>query len=310
MTPTSLNDALDHLRRYAPIVDDLDAFLCAADRPLPRVVWANPLHGDPVEIGARVRAECPEAEPIAWRSHTWRLPPAERPGRWPLHTLGGIYGQEEAALWAGDLVGARPGERILDLCASPGGKTAQIAVAMGDDGTLLANERSRGRLPALRHTLDRLGITCAIVTQYDGVRFPTIEGGFDRVLVDAPCTCEGTTRKSAGGRRTAPSAGYRESITQVQRALLRAGVRLTKPGGTIVYATCTYAPEENEATLDAIPPDAAVVEPIEPPAGLRVTPGLAAWEGRRFRPDVVHAARLWPHHNDTGGFFVARLRRL
>jgi 16S rRNA C967 or C1407 C5-methylase (RsmB/RsmF family) len=309
-SPPSPSCSIDHLRRYAPIVDDLAAFLAAADRPLPRVVWANPLYGTLAEIDAGIRAECPVAEAVSWRPHTWRLPPDERPGRWPLHTLGGIYGQEEAALWAGDLVGAQPGERVVDLCASPGGKAAQIAVAMADDGTLFANERSRGRLPALRHTLDRLGITCAVVTQFNGMHFPPVEGGYDRVLVDAPCTCEGTTRKSAGGRRTAPGEGYRDSIAQVQRALLRAGVRLARPGGTIVYATCTYAPEENEATLDAIPLDEAVIEPIEAPPGLTVAPGLTAWEGRRFRPDVINAARIWPHHNDTGGFFVARLRRL
>lgn len=78
----------------------------------------------------------------------------------------------------------------------------------------------------------------------------------------------------------------------------------------MVYATCTYAPEENEATLDAIEPDAAVIEPLTPPDGLRTTPGITTWGERTYRPDVVNAARLWPHHNDTGGFFVARLRRL
>lgn len=302
--------ALEHLRRYAPIVDDVDAFLAAADRPLPRVVWANPLFDDPARVDAAIRAACPEARPIGWRPHTWRLPPDARPGRLPLHTLGGIYGQEEAALWAGDLVGAQPGERVVDLCAAPGGKSAQMAVAMGDDGTLFANERSRGRLAPLRRTLDRLGITCAVVTHLDGVHFPPIEGGYDRVLVDAPCTCEGTTRKAAGGRRSGPAPGYRDSISQVQRALLRTGVKLAKPGGVVVYATCTYAPEENEATLDGIDPELAVIEPITPPEGLRTCPGVTTWEGRTYRPDVVNAARIWPHHNDTGGFFVARLRRL
>lgn len=301
---------LAHLRRYAPIVDDVDAFLAAAARPLDRVVWSNPLHGPVERIDARIRALCPEATPVPWRPHTWRLPPDSRPGRWPLHTIGGIYGQEEAALWAGDLLGARPGETVVDLCAAPGGKAAQIAVAMGDRGRLFANERAGGRVPALRRTLDRLGITCAMVTRFDGVHFPDLEGGADRVLADVPCTCEGTTRKAAGGRKAAPGLDHRHSITQVQKALLRAAVRIARPGATIVYATCTYAPEENEAVLDALDPSQAVIEPIDPPAGLRVAPGLPEWEGAYFRPDVVHAARIWPHHNDTGGFFVARLRRL
>lgn len=301
---------VDHLRRYAPIVDDLEAFLAASVTPLPRVVWSNPLHAPPDHIDARIAALCPEAKPVPWRAHSWRLPADAPVGRWPLHTIGGIYGQEEAALWAGDLVGARPGERVVDLCAAPGGKTAQMAIAMGDRGTLMANDRFKGRIPALRRTLDRLGITCAVVTRFDGVHFPRPEGGVDRVLVDAPCTCEGTTRKTAGGRRAAPGEGYRLSIAQVQRALLRAAVRLTRPGGTIVYATCTYAPEENEGVLDALDPSLVTIEPLDVPAGLRVSPGITAWDGRHFRPDAANAARLWPHHNDTGGFFVARLRRL
>lgn len=307
MTPTA---GLDHLRRYAPIVDDMPAFLAAAGAPLPRVVWSNPLHGPLERTDARIVELCPEARPVGWRPHTWRLPPETLPGRWPLHTIGGIYGQEEAALWAGDLVGARPGERVVDLCASPGGKTAQMAISMADRGTLMANERMMGRIPALRRTLDRLGITCAVVTRLDGVHFPRPEGGADRVLVDAPCTCEGTTRKSAGGRRAAPGEGYRHSIAQVQRALLRSAVRIARPGATIVYATCTYAPEENEGALDALDPSQVAIEPLTPPPGLKTCPGVPEWGGVYFRPDVVHAARIWPHHNDTGGFFVARLRRL
>lgn len=299
-----------HLTRYAPIVDDLDAFLSAAARPLPRVVWANPLQADPQAVADELRALCPQVQPVPWHADAWRLPPDAQPGRWPMHTVGEIYAQEEAAIWAGDLIGAQPGERVLDLCAAPGGKAARMAVAMGDRGTLIANDRFVGRMPALRRTMDRLGVTCAVLTAYDGARFPISEPLFDRVMVDAPCTCEGTTRKKAGGRWSAPGEGYRFSITQVQRALLRQGLRLTRPGGVVIYATCTYAPEENEGALDGIDPSVAVIEPITPPDGLRVSPGVPSWNGQTYRPDVVNAARIWPHHNDTGGFFVARLRRL
>ena len=85
---------------------------------------------------------------------------------------------------------------------------------------------------------------------------------------------------------------------------------MTRPGGVVVYSTCTYAPEENEAVLSAIDPSHALIEPIVAPDGLSVTPGILSWNGASFREDVVNAARIWPHHNDTGGFFVARLRRL
>ncbi|MBU0551175.1 RsmB/NOP family class I SAM-dependent RNA methyltransferase [Myxococcota bacterium] len=327
MIDLSCQAGVDQLRRYAPLVDDLDAFLAAAARPLDKVAWLNPLKGDVGETEALLRARCPAMIPLGWAPNAWRLPDAPQPGAWIEHLMGRLYIQEAAALWAGLLVGARPGERVLDMCASPGGKAAQIAVAMADQGTLIANERSRGRLSALRRTLDRLGVTCAAIHQGDGARLRLSEGSFDRVLVDAPCTCEGNRRPPPRPdprlditpppalRATAPidleaQARFRASICQVQRALLRRAVRLTRPGGVILYATCTYAPEENEATLSAIPIEDAVITPIEAPEGLHVSPGVPTWGGQVYRPDVVHAARLWPHHNDTGGFFAARLIRL
>lgn len=300
-----------HLRRYAPIVDDLPAFLACAERPLPRVVIANPLKTDLATAEARVRARCPEAAPVPWRPGAWRLPPDARPGRWPEFITGLLHAQEEATIWPGELVGAQPGERILDLCAAPGGKTALMAWGMQDQGTLVANDREFGRLAALRRTLDRLGVTCAAVTHHDAARIPAQGAPFyDRVLADVPCTCEGTTRKRKGGRKAGTQARFRDTIVQVQKAVLRKAIQLVKPGGTIVYATCTYAPEENEAVLSAAPEGVVAIEPVTPPAGLHVRPGLTEWAGQAFRPDAVHAVRLWPHHNDTGGFFVAKLRRL
>lgn len=302
---------LAHLHRYRDLVDDFDAFIHAADQPLDRVVWANPRRATIEAIESVVYTRCPEAKPLGWRPGAWRLPPEARPGKWPEYMLGWFHGQEEAALWAADVLDARPGERVLDLCAAPGNKTAQIALAMEDTGLLVANERKFGRLASLRRTLDRLGFTSAVVTHGDGLSFPELPGGYDRVLVDGPCSCEGTSRK-AKGRRHERDDGHkhRQWIAGVQRGLLRRALALTKPGGVVVYSTCTYAPEENEGVLDGVDPSLAVIEPVRPPEGLRVTYGVTDWQGTCYRPDVVHGMRMWPHHNDTGGFFVARLRRL
>ncbi|MEZ4467194.1 MAG: RsmB/NOP family class I SAM-dependent RNA methyltransferase [bacterium] len=219
-----------------------------------------------------------------------------------------VHAQEEASLLAASLVGAKPGERVLDLCAAPGGKTACLAVDMADRGTLVANDRSYGRLSAIRRVLDRLGVTCTAVTCGNGTVFPEIPGGYDRVLVDAPCTCEGTSRKP-GRQHDLASPRYRHTIVQIQTALLRRALRLVRPGGRVVYSTCTYAPEENEGVLEAASTEAFHIEPVAAPPGLRLAPGLPAWEGRTFRPDMANAVRLWAHHNDTGGFFVAVLKR-
>ncbi len=300
--------SLAHLRRYAPLVDDLDAFLAAAATPLPRVVWANPL-ADVERAREAVARECPRAVPLGWLPDAWRLPADARPGTWLEFLLGHLHSQEEPAILAGDVCGARPGERVLDLCAAPGGKSARLAVAMGDRGTLVVNDRRLDRVTALRRTLERLRVTCAVVTRADGMRLGGVwpDASFDRVMVDVPCTCEGTSRKS---QPRAPVPGYRDSVVQIQTALLRRAIALTRPGGVLVYATCTYAPEENEAVLDAAPREGEVeIEPITVPAGLRVAPGVPEW-GRPFRSDVINAVRVWPHQVDTGGFFLARLRRL
>lgn len=300
---------VDFLERYCALLDDAEAFRAALGRPLPVVVWANPLRADPHATDARIRARCPEAVPVPWAPHTWRLPPDATPGRWPEFLLGALHIQEEAALWAAPLLGAQPGERVFDLCAAPGNKTAQLAVTMQDRGLLWAGDRSAGRIITLRRALERLGVTCAATLRMDAAEAPALPGGFDRVLADVPCSCEGTTRKPEG-RQVGESAEGRAFLVREQTRILHRGLSLLRPGGTLVYATCTYAPEENEGVLDTVPPDLAAIEPIVPPPGLRVRPGLTAFEGRTFRPDTAHAARLWPQDNDTGGFFVARLRRL
>lgn len=300
------------------------AFLEAMQRPLPRVVWANPIGRSSealAAIGAEVLRLCPAAVPVGWRPHTWRLPPEVKPGRWWAWMVGDVHGHEEASILAADLVGAQPGERILDLCAAPGGKTAVLAAAMNDQGLLVANDRKAGRLAPLRRTLDRLGVTCAAVSCVAGANFPGIAegpgggrppepgetraGGYDRVLVDVPCTCEGN-RPQCGPSEAASTEAYRRTIGPIQRSLLRRALQLVRPGGRVVYATCTFAPEENEEVVNAA--SGFVVEPVSVP-GLHLSPGLTEWAGRRLRPDLVNAVRLWPHHNDTGGFFVAVLRR-
>jgi 16S rRNA C967 or C1407 C5-methylase (RsmB/RsmF family) len=302
---------LEHLRRYASIVDDMDAFLAASRRPLPRVVWANPLRTLPDDLDARIRRYAPEATPLGWMPKAWRIAPERRPGAWPEFRLGLLHAQEEATLWPARLLDAQPGERILDMCAAPGNKTALIACAMGDRGEIIANDKVPGRLSALRYNLERLGITSVAVTRSDACRLPFADGTFDRVLVDVPCTCEGTGRKLKGkGNRQTSSTGFHHTLVPIQKGLLRRALRLVRPGGIVVYATCTYAPEENEQVLDGLYLERAEILPITPPVGFRVAPGVTSWEGRDVRPDVVHAARIWPHHNDTGGFFVARIRAL
>jgi NOL1/NOP2/sun family putative RNA methylase len=223
------------------------------------------------------------------------------------HWAGLLYVQQASTGLAAPAVGARPGERVLDLCSSPGGKLTHLADLMLDTGCLVANDVDEKRIRGLLGNVYRLCVPNVLVVAGDGRNFP--EGAlFDRVLVDAPCSGEGTLRRRSGD---APdhSKKFRSSVTRTQRALLEKAIRLTRPGGTILYVTCTFAPEENEATVSAILGSGLVeLEPLHLP--VPHAPGLTSFEGATYDPRMAGAARIYPHHLDSGGLFMAKLRRL
>jgi 16S rRNA C967 or C1407 C5-methylase (RsmB/RsmF family) len=131
-------------------------------------------------------------------------------------------------------------------------------------------------------------------------------GSFDRALVDAPCSCEGTVRKNPGVLESW-TYDHVQRVAGLQKGILRRAVQATRPGGTVVYSTCTFAPEENEAVLSYVlgEEDCRLV-PFEVPIETR--PGVTEWDGETFDPSVTRAHRVYPHLSDTGGFFCAKLR--
>jgi NOL1/NOP2/sun family putative RNA methylase len=302
------------LERYGALIEDPAAFLAAATTPLPLTLWVNPLKAQ-TDVLLRDwgdRGVIPQ--PIAWMPGAWRCDGLVQPGNTLPYAAGWYYVQEEIAMAAVAALDPQPGERILDLCAAPGGKTLQIAAQVGATGLVVANDFDAGRRVSLSSHIQRLGFTNILTTGYDGRQPVFPPGYFDRVLVDAPCSGEGTLRRrlrwSENGYRASSRpwrAHYSQRIGRVQRQLLDQALRAVKPGGTVVYSTCTFAPEENEAVLDGTLGDRADCVPWRLP--LRHQPGVTAWEGHRWRSDLVHGQRYWPHFNDTGGFFVARLRR-
>ncbi len=302
---------LSPFERYRPLIDDWRAFSAALARPLPTTVWTNTLRTTPERLAARLARDGVAAEPVPWHPGAFRLPAGVKPGRSIAYVTGHYHVQEDVSLIPVALLAPRPGERLLDLCAAPGNKTVQAAVAMGDRGTVVANEKNRHRLGVLRRNLERLGVTCAAVTVADAANLPRGIGVYDRVLADVPCSCEGTSRKNPEvlRRLEKPRRGWRSGG---QLAILRKAAQLVRPGGRIVYSTCTYAPEENEAVVDALLREAGPGTLRLVPArieGLATAPGLTGWRGRRYDPQLARAMRVWPHHNDSGGFFVAVIEK-
>lgn len=300
---------LSPLERYRPIVDDWDAFAAALHRPLPTCIWANPLRTTPEALADGLRDQGLAPEPLPWLDHAFRLPADVEIGNRFAYVTGLYHVQEEVSLLPVPLLDPHPGTRVLDLCAAPGNKTAQIATRLANRGTVVANDISYGRLASMRSTLDRLGIANVSTTTYDAANYPPESGAFDRVLADVPCSCEGTSRKQPN---VIEQRGAMRDLTGAQRAILRKAVQRCRPGGRIVYATCTYAPEENEAVVDAVLRDVGPDRLRLLPArveGVASSPGLTAWERHTFHPSLTNAMRVWPHQNDTGGFFVAVLEK-
>ena len=176
---------------------------------------------------------------------------AWRPGRHPWHHAGVLYAQEPSAAAPAALLDVRPGMRVADLCAAPGGKAGQLAAALQGQGLLLANEYDAARAEALRQNLERLGVTNAVVTNEATARLAAaLPGCFDRVLVDAPCSGEGMFRKEPAAAAQ-HSAALVDHCAALGAAILDDAAALLAPGGILVFSTCTFAPQEDEAQVAA-----------------------------------------------------------
>ncbi|MEF8882718.1 MAG: RsmB/NOP family class I SAM-dependent RNA methyltransferase [Halapricum sp.] len=298
---------MDALSRYEPIIDDFEAFLSACRQPLPSVVRVNTIKAT-VERAKQGLAEVGvEVDAVEWHPGLFRFPDDQPGANWP-YTHGWIHGQEEVSAVPARVLDPEPGERVWDACAAPGSKTTQLAALMDDRGLVVATDSNLGRLSALRSNTERLGVTNVAVTNEDARNHslkPFDGTEYDKALVDVPCSCEGTIRKNPDTLEEW-SLGHVEGIAGVQKGILSRAVQATREGGTVVYSTCTFAPEENEGVLDHVleSEDCRLVE-FDPP--LETTPGVTEWGGQDFDPQVELAHRIYPHFNDTGGFFAAKL---
>jgi NOL1/NOP2/sun family putative RNA methylase len=295
------------LERYRALVEDYDTFVAANLAPEPINVRVRTGLMDPAALDQALTAQGFVLEAVPGLPDLRKVVHAPHSVAQTLEHWLGLFAVQQAVMAVPTLaLGARRGERILDLCAAPGGKTTHLAECMEDRGCLVAVDPKEKRLRGLMSNVFRQGHTNVLVVAADGRE---LAGGalFDRVLVDAPCSAEGNFRRTRG-RLPKRDGKFVRYVTALQEALLRRAIELVRPGGTIVYSTCTWAPEENEAILAKVLADAPVeIEPI--PLDLPHAPGITAWNGRVYPDSVRDAWRLYPQHLDSGGAFVARLRK-
>jgi 16S rRNA C967 or C1407 C5-methylase (RsmB/RsmF family)/NOL1/NOP2/fmu family ribosome biogenesis protein len=279
------------------------AFLDGYRRPAHRAVRANPLRLDPAALPALLGID---PDPVPWCPEAWFLPDGARVGDTVAHAAGLCYVQEPSALAVAEALDVRPGHRVLDLAAAPGGKATQVAGRLGGHGVLVANEVQRGRVRALADNLDRWGSWRTMLAAETVARLAErLPGAFDRVLLDAPCSGEGLFRRNpAAAAQWRP--GHVRGNAERQRGLLADAARLVRPGGVLVYSTCTFAPEENEGQVAgflAAHPDWRVLDiPLHP----GFAPGRPDWTPAGL-PDLSRTVRLWPHHLRGEGHFIAKL---
>ena len=269
--------------------DEYEDFLKSLERPRAVALRFNPLKG-------RQPALPFVGEPVPWDPQGFYYDPDSRPGLHVYHEAGVYYLQEASAMAPVALLDPQPGEKVCDLCAAPGGKTTQIAGRMNGEGFLLCNEINPKRAKILSRNIERMAVSNALVTNEHPAnlakRYP---GFFDRVLVDAPCSGEGMFRKEEAAV-TDWSQETVEMCARRQAEILHSAAQLVRPGGRLVYSTCTFAPEEDEeavANFLAAHPEFEA-EPVDAP-----------W----FVPGENASYRMWPHKLLGEGHFAAVLRK-
>ena len=269
--------------------EEFPAFLESLKRPRAVALRFNPLKGSAPALPF-VKA------PVPWEPTGFYYDLDSRPGLHPYHEAGVYYLQEASAMAPVSLLDPQPGERICDLCAAPGGKSTQIAGRLMGKGFLLCNEIHPKRAQILSRNIERLGIANALVTnEHPQTLADRMPGFFDRVLIDAPCSGEGMFRKEEAAV-TDWSPETVERCARRQLDILDSGALLVRPGGRLVYSTCTFAPQENEQAIALFLADHPefIVENIDCP-----------WFSKG--PDGTF--RMWPHKLLGEGHFAAVLRK-
>lgn len=300
MLPQAFLDRMEQM-----LGEEYPAFLQSYEKERYQALRVNPLKADRDAFEAAAPFTL---RPVAWEPNGFYYGKEDAPGKHPYHAAGVYYIQEPSAMAPAAYLDAQQGEKILDLCAAPGGKSTQIAAAMRGEGLLISNEIHPARAKILSENIERMGIRNAMVTNESPQSLAKVfEAYFDRIMVDAPCSGEGMFRKNAD----ACDEWSPENVTlcaERQAEILECAASMLRPGGRMVYSTCTFAPEENEGTISqflAKHPEFEIADVMHYP---QMSSGVAAWTTDP-QPGLERTIRLFPHHVDGEGHYLAVLMK-
>jgi len=237
-------------------------------------------------------------------------------GRSKEHLLGYYYVQEISSMLPILALKPTKEDSFVDLCASPGSKTTQAAAMMENKGNIIANDDNLGRMVILASNLEKCGVSNTLVTRKGGVqlceKLRKLDFQVDKILVDAPCSGEGTIRSSP---KTLLMWNEKmiKVFSRIQKSLASAALELLKENGEMIYSTCTHAPEENEEIIQYLLDNYNIkIEDVkkELPKELKARDGLSSWQEKTFSSEIKKCARIYPQDNNTEGFFVCKIKKL
>ena len=307
MLPQSFTERMQGL-----LGSEYEEFLASFEHEKYQALRLNPLKKDDMHVITEKVKQTFQLQPVPWAENGYYYTKEDQPGKHPWHEAGLYYIQEPSAMAPVTLLSPRPGERILDLCAAPGGKSTQIASAMEGEGLLVTNEIHPARAKILSENVERMGIRNACVLNETPEHLADIfEEYFDRILVDAPCSGEGMFRKN----EVACEEWSPENVqlcADRQDGILECAARMLVPGGRLVYSTCTFAPAENEGSISRFlaKHEEFEIVPIDKkelgiPEGCDGIPGCV----ENPAPGITGTLRLWPHKLRGEGHYAAVLQK-
>lgn len=307
MLPQSFTERMQGL-----LESEYEEFLASFEHEKYQALRLNPLKKDDMSVITEKVKQTFQLQPVPWAENGYYYTKEDQPGKHPWHEAGLYYIQEPSAMAPVTLLSPQPGERILDLCAAPGGKSTQIASAMEGEGLLVTNEIHPARAKILSENVERMGIRNACVLNETPEHLADIfEEYFDRILVDAPCSGEGMFRKN----EVACEEWSPENVqlcADRQDGILECAARMLVPGGRLVYSTCTFAPAENEGSISRFlaKHEEFEIVPIDKkalgiPEGCDGIPGCV----ENPAPGIEGTLRLWPHKLRGEGHYAAVLQK-
>lgn len=287
------------LERYSKLTE-LDEFLEYSLKPLPKTIRINTL-----KTSVKHMQEKFDLKPIPWCKEGFYLNGLGL-GNLQEHFLGQFYIQSSASMIPPIVLNPKPNETVLDMCASPGSKTSQMAAMMKNKGIIIANDIQSIRLKPLTANLQRLGVSNCLITLMNGLWFKNME--FDKILLDAPCSGIGTIRKSY---KTIEmwNPKFANFLARTQRKLFNTAIKMLKPSGTLVYSTCTLEPEENEGLLNQVLQDNKNIHLEKFELDIKRSKPITNFNNEEYSSEIKKALRIWPQDNNTEGFFVAKIKK-